>query len=229
MPDHHLVLFGATGLTGGKALTYALEHPDVASVKTIGRRATGRTHPKLTEIVHGDFGDLAPIEAQLAGTTGLVFCLGAYTGSVPDDLFRKITVDFAVEAGRAVRTASPEASYCLLSGQGADREEKARASFARYKGMAENQLLAMGFPRLHIFRAGYIYPEEPREEPNFAYTLGRALWPLFRAISPSMGIPSRQLGSAMVHAAMHGTGPHTDPTLENPDILALAKRAGLAD
>lgn len=228
MSKHRIVLFGATGLVGGEALDFALGHPDVETVTTIGRRAPGRQHHKLTEVVHSDFGDLSSIERVLEGATGLVFCLGAYTGEVPDALFRKITVDFAVEAGRALRAAAPDAAYALLSGQGADRSGTARAVFARLKGEAENALLEMGFPRLHLFRVGYIHPSKPRKDPNFAYTFARWIWPALRLVAPVMATPSRELGSAMVLATMQGTGPHTDPTLEQADILAYVRRAGLA-
>lgn len=227
MATHHLVFFGATGMVGGEALDFALSHPDVARVTTIGRRATGKQHDKLTEVVHGDFSDLSPIASSFEGATGLVFCLGAYTGGVSDELFRRITVDFALEAGRVLREVAPGASYGLLSGQGADREGTARAAFARLKGEAEKGLLDMDFPRIHIFRPGYIYPVVPREEPNFAYTLSRWLWPALRVVAPGMGIPSRELGRAMVHAAMHGTDGHADPTLENKEIQAFVARVGI--
>ena len=224
MSSQRLVVFGATGMVGGEALTIALDHPDVAGVTSVSRRPTGRTHPKLREVTHADFADLKPIEGELSGHTALLFCLGVYTGAVPDDQLRRITVDYAVEAGRAVRAASPGAAYCLLSGAGADRTEKARAAFARYKGMAENQLAAMAFPRLHVFRPGYIYPVEPRDEPNLVYRVSRALWPVLSPLFPTMGVPSRELAAAMVHAALQGTAPHTDPTLENADIRALFAR-----
>jgi uncharacterized protein YbjT (DUF2867 family) len=35
-------------------------------------------------------------------------------------------------------------------------------SFARYKGEAENALLAVGFPHVYLFRPAYIYPVEPQ-------------------------------------------------------------------
>jgi uncharacterized protein YbjT (DUF2867 family) len=224
MPSHRLVLFGATGMVGGEALSYALDHPDVSGITSVGRRPTGREHDKLTEIVHSDFADLSAIEADLVGHSALLFCLGAYTGAVPDDRFKQITVDYAVEAGRALRVASPHAAYLLLSGQGADRTGKARAAFARYKGMAENQLLELGFPRVHLFRPGYIYPTEAREEPNLMYRVSRALWPVLGPMFPNAGVASRDLARAMVHAALHGTAPHADPTLENADIRTLRAR-----
>ena len=41
-------------------------------------------------------------------------------------------------------------------------------AFARYKGEAEKALLAAGFSSAYIFRPAYIYPVEPRKEPNFS-------------------------------------------------------------
>jgi uncharacterized protein YbjT (DUF2867 family) len=226
MPQHRLLLFGATGMVGGEALSIALDHPEVGAVTSLGRRPTGRAHPKLREITPAAFDDLRPVEAALAGHTALLFCLGAYTGAVPEDELRRLTVDCAVEAGRALRAASPGAAFCLLSGQGADRSGRARAAFARFKGEAERALLAMGFPRIHVFRPGYIYPVVPRAEPNALYRLSRALWPVLGPLAPNLGVPSRDLAAAMVHAALHGTGAHEDPTLENGDIRALVGQIG---
>jgi hypothetical protein len=36
-------------------------------------------------------------------------------------------------------------------------------------------VLALGFPRTHLFRPGYIYPVTPRTEPNLSYRAFRAL------------------------------------------------------
>ncbi len=52
-----LVIVGATGMVGGYALRYALDHPAVGCVTAIGRRARGISHRKLKEILHHDLGD----------------------------------------------------------------------------------------------------------------------------------------------------------------------------
>ena len=143
------------------------------------------------------------------------------TGAVPDDLFRQITVDYTLALARALHKASPRAAFCFLSGQGADPTEKSRMAFARYKGAAENALLDIGFPRVHIFRPGYIYPVTPRKEPNLMYTISRFLYPLVRRIYPNIGISSEDLANAMVHAGLYGTGENENPILENKDIRAM--------
>jgi uncharacterized protein YbjT (DUF2867 family) len=150
-----------------------------------------------------------------------LFCLGVYTGAVPDDVFRQITVDYTLAFARVFHQASSQAAFCFLSGQGADQTEKSRMAFARYKGAAEKALLKIGFPRVHIFRPGYIYPVTPRREPNLMYTISRLLYPLLRRIYPNIGISSEDLAAAMVHAALYGTGEHQKPILENRDIRSL--------
>lgn len=221
-----ILVTGATGMIGGLVVRQALERPDVAGVTTLGRRPIGRQHPKLAEVVHEDFADFSSAGTALAGYDAAVFCLGAYTGSVPDEEFERITVDYTVAFGEAFRAASPTGALSFLSGQGADPGERSRVAFARYKGMAENALLAMGFPRLRIFRPGYIHPDEPRREPNLAYAAFRLAYPVVRRIYPNVGIGSTDLARAMLHAALEGTPGHDDPILENQDIRDLAARLG---
>jgi uncharacterized protein YbjT (DUF2867 family) len=173
-----LVIVGATGMVGGYALRHALSLPAVERVTSISRRKTGRSHPKLDEVLHQDFSDCSELVPTLAGQGAAVFCLGAYTGTVTDAEMRAITVDYTVEFARVFRRSSPDASFSFLSGSGADPTGRSRMAFARYKGEAEKALLASGFPRLYIFRPAYIYPVEPRKEPNFSYRLLRSIYPV---------------------------------------------------
>ena len=113
------------------------------------------------------------------------------------------------------------AVFCLLSGQGTDQTQTSKVAFARCKGEAENRLKDMGFPALHLFRPGTIYPVEPRKEPNWMYRLFRALYPLLHRLFPKASITSDQLGWAMVDVALHGRRDFRNPELENEDILRL--------
>lgn len=217
-----VILAGGTGMVGGLALRFCLDSDAVSTVTAVGRRSVGIPHAKLREVVHTDFSDYhAVAEAFEVQDVGL-FCIGAYTGVVPDAELRRVTVDYAVAFAETLRARSPGAALCLLSGAGADRKEKSRVPFARYKGIAENALLRMGFPRIHILRPGYIYPVTPRAEPNLMYRVSRVVYPLVRRIYPNIGIPSDDLARAMVHAGLHGTGAHESSVLENRDIRALA-------
>ena len=224
MGAKRVAVVGATGMVGGLALRTALDDPRVGRVTAVVRRSTGVTHAKLVEIVHADFLDFATVLDAFADQDVALFCVGAYTGQVPDEEFRKITVDCAAAFAKALFAKSPGATVSFLSGQGADPTEKSSMSFARYKGAAEKLLLATGFARVHIFRPGYIYPVTPRVEPNFSYRLFRGLYPALRVVYPNVGIASDALAWAMLEAALEGTGEHTEPVLENRDIRALAAR-----
>ncbi len=218
-----LVILGATGMVGGYALRDALENPDVRSVTAIGRKKLGISHPKLNEVLHRDFADCSALAETLSSQDAAAFCLGAYTGTVPDAEFRTITVDHPIEFARVLRASSPEASFSFLSGNGADPTGRSRLAFARYKGEAENALLAAGFPRMYIFRPAYIYPVEPRKEPNFSYRLMRAVYPVFRVLFPNQVIRADDLARAMVDVGLRRTGERGGFIFENRDIRAMVE------
>jgi uncharacterized protein YbjT (DUF2867 family) len=219
-----LVIVGATGMVGGYALRYALDHPSVGVVTVVGRKKLNISHPKLKEVLHGDFADCSALAQPLSGQDAAIFCLGVYTGAVPDAEFRKITVDYTVEFARVLRASSPGAAFSFLSGSGADQTERSRVAFARYKGKAEKALLAAGFPGLYIFRPAYIYPVVPRKEPNFSYRMLRAIYPAFRAMFPNQVIRADDLAKAMVDVAVRGRSERESVVFENREIRAMSKQ-----
>jgi uncharacterized protein YbjT (DUF2867 family) len=218
-----LVIVGATGMVGGYALRYALDHPAVKSATAIVRRKLDISHPKLNEVVHRDFADCSALAEALSGQDGAVFCLGAYTGAVSDAELRTVTVDYPIEFARVLHASSPVAAFSFLSGSGADPTGRSRMPFARYKGEAENALLAAGFPCLYVFRPAYIYPVEPRKEPNFSYRLLRAIYPAFRSLFPNQVIRADDLARTMVDVALRTTAERQSQVFENRDIRAIVE------
>ena len=211
-----VVIVGASGMVGGYALRYALENSAVGSVTSIGRRKLGISHTKLTEVLHRDFADCSALAGVLSGQDAAVFCLGTYTGSVSDAELRTTTVDYTIEFARVLRGSSPGAAISFLSGNGADPTGRSRIPFARYKGEAENALLAAGFPHVYLFRPAYIYPVEPRKEPNFSYRLLRGIYPVFRVLFPNQVIRADDLARAMVDAAVQRNGAARRPGFREP-------------
>src|SRR6185436_15411075 len=107
-----------------------------------------------------------------------------------------------IEFARVLRGSSPDAAFSFLSGSGADQTERSRIPFACYKGAAENALLTAGFSHVYLFRPAYIYPVEPRKEPNFSYRLLRGIYPAFRVLFPNQVIRADDLARAMVDVAV---------------------------
>jgi len=213
-----ILITGASGMVGNIVLQKCLKSLEVEQVTSIVRRASGKTHPKLKEIIHQDFNDFSPIENEFANQDVAHFCVGVYSGTVPKDVLKQVTVDFAKVFGDTVKKNSPQATLCFLSGQGADLKEKSLIPFAKFKGMAENHLMSLDLGGLFIFRPGYIYPVEKRKEPSLMYRVSRSLYPLLNKVAPAMSITSEHLGKAMFKAGMQGA---QKTILENKDIKAV--------
>jgi saccharopine dehydrogenase-like NADP-dependent oxidoreductase len=60
-----VILFGATGMVGQGVLRECLSDNDVEAVLAVGRSATGRTHPKLRELVRKDLFNFGAAGADL--------------------------------------------------------------------------------------------------------------------------------------------------------------------
>jgi uncharacterized protein YbjT (DUF2867 family) len=203
-----VIITGSSGMIGGLVLQECLQRDDVASVTTIVRKRSGMRHRKLNEVILQDFLNYAGLEPYLSDQDICFFCIGVYTGQVPADEFKKITVDYTKAFAEALKKASPNAAFCFLSGQGADPQEKSRILFAREKGIAENALLRLKFPHTYLFRPGYIYPVTPRQEPNGFYQFMRVLYKIVSPIIPGIGVPSTKLAHKMVEVGF-GLGKQT--------------------
>jgi nucleoside-diphosphate-sugar epimerase len=215
----NVIITGSNGMIGSLVLQYCLERDDVARATSITRKTLGITHPKLVEVIHQDFVDFSLIPFSLSNHDICFFCIGVYTGQVPKEEFRRITVDFTRSFATALKQNSPDVAFCFLSGQGADLSEKSKLMFARDKGVAENILINLHFKQLSIFRPGYIYPVTPRKEPNLLYSIFRRLYkPVLSKLFPKQSITSVEVAKAMVHAGF-GAGDKT--IYENEDIKRL--------
>ena len=214
-----VIIAGASGMVGQLILEHCLTDTSISEVVSLVRRSSQNSHPKLKEILVLNFKEYSDIDEVFKNIDAAFFCIGVYTGQVSNDLFKEITFDYAVAFAAAISRKSPQARLCLLSGAGADRTEKSRTFFARYKGMAENAISIMGI-EFYTFRPAYIYPVTPRKEPNAMYRLSRFLYPLIKLFGNNASIKSTELAKAMFVVGMNGA---EQEILENRDILSILK------
>jgi uncharacterized protein YbjT (DUF2867 family) len=91
-----VAIAGSTGMIGNLVQAICLDHEDITEVSSLVRKPTWTQHDKLTETVIEDFEDYSGHDEVFKDVGVGFFCIGAYTGQVPDDLFKKITLDYAV-------------------------------------------------------------------------------------------------------------------------------------
>ncbi|HVM32334.1 MAG TPA: epimerase [bacterium] len=218
----NLLLTGATGTAGSKALEAALGDKRVKKVTVLSRKALGLKHPKLKVLLMDDFSDYSKVKKDLKGQDACLWCLGISQNAVDEADYIRITYDYALAAAKALLKASPKAAFCFLSGDGAATSEKSPMLFGRIKGKTENALGRLGFKRLYHFRPGYIHPTKDQPKKLVYERIMEPLTPLLRRFIPSMIVSSADLGKAMVEAACEGAPKRV---LSNLDILALAKKA----
>lgn len=219
-----VLIFGGTGMVGSGVLMEALEHEEVTSVVTLGRRPTGRSHPKLEEIVHDDFFDYAPIRDRLGGFDACFFCLGVSAAGMTEKEYHRLTYDLTLAAAETLVGLNPRMTFCYVSASGADSGEAGRWMWARVRGKIENKLLGMPFKGAYVFRPAFIQPMKGVQSRTRLYALLYGilgpLYPVLRRVFPRYVTDSVTVGRAMVRVVGQG---HSDAILENWDINAVGR------
>jgi uncharacterized protein YbjT (DUF2867 family) len=217
-----VILFGASGMVGQGVLRECLLDADVDRVLSIGRSATGQSHPKLREIVQKDLLDFSAIETGLSGFDSCFFCLGVSSAGMTEQDYRRVTYDITLAAARTLVRLNPSMTFVYVSGAGTDSSERGRIMWARVKGQTENALLALPFKRAVIFRPGGIAPLHgiTSKTPVYRllYALTRPIWPALHSAFPQLVTTTEQIGRAMLRVARWGA---PKPILETRDINAL--------
>jgi uncharacterized protein YbjT (DUF2867 family) len=221
-----VLIFGATGMVGQGVLREALAAPDVTQVQTVGRSASGQSHPKLHEVVQPDLFDWRAIESRLQGFDACFFCLGVSSSGMTEATYSHLTYDLTLTLAEALARLNPRMTFIYVSGAGTDASERGRVMWARVKGRTENALQRLAFKAVYLFRPGVIQPLHGIRSKTPAYRwLYVIMAPLLtpaRRLFPRSVLTTESIGEAMLVAARSGA-----PTavLETGDIHALAQRA----
>jgi uncharacterized protein YbjT (DUF2867 family) len=213
------IITGATGMVGQGVLIECLKHPDVEKVLVINRKPGGMSHPKLREIVHPDFFELAPIEEQLSGYGACFFCLGVSSIGMSTEEYKHVTYDLALTMARLLVKLNPEMTFCYVTGAGTDSSEQGRVAWARVKGATENALLRL-FKRAYMFRPAFMKATPGQKNVKGYYKYFAWLYPIGRALYPAGFCTLQEVGLGMIHAASKG---YPKQILEVKDIVSLAK------
>ena len=218
----NVILFGATGMAGQGVLRECLRDEGVEAVLVVGRSATGRTHPKLRELLHKDLFDFDTAGADMKGYDACFFCLGVSSAGMSEAEYTRLTFDLTIGWARALARINPSMAFIYISGAGTG----GKAMWALVKGRTEEALLAL-FPSAYMFRLSALramHDEVSKTRwTRIGYAVLGPLLPLVRAIAPGAVITTEELGRAMIRAARQGAPKRI---LEARDLRALGAQVG---
>ncbi len=213
-----LLITGATGMAGSEVVRQAILDPGIEEIIALVRRPMEIRHPKLSAVLHSDFGNYDSLTGIFKKVDACIWCLGISQLQVSRKEYEVITYDYTVAAAKAMMDANPSIHFLFLSGNKADRSEKSRVLFARLKGKAENALLQMNLKRLTIVRPDAIWPKHKNKRAPFAYKLAFPFFPLVERFTPSKIIGSVPLARAILKLIKE---PGKQDTYENTELREL--------
>lgn len=213
------IITGATGMVGEGVLLECLHHPDVEKVLVINRKPGGIKHPKLEEIIHKDFFNLAPIKSQLTGYNACYFCLGISSVGISQEEYKRTTYDLTINVGELLASLNPDMTFCYVTGAGTDSSEKGRLAWARVKGATENALMRL-FKRPYMFRPGFMKATPGQKNLKSYYRYFAWLYPIGRVLWPSAFCTLKEVGLAMINVTLKG---YPKQIIDVKDIVKLAK------
>ncbi len=216
-----VILTGATGMVGEGVLHECALHPDVEEILVLTRKPSGYNHPKVKEIIHGDFFDLSSIEEQLKNYNACFFCLGVSSIGMKEDEYTRMTYTLTMHVATTLSKQNKDMTFCYISGASTDSTEKGRSMWARVKGKTENDLLKLPFKSVYLFRPGYMHPTKGLKNTLKSYKYITWMYPILRKLFPSTASTLKELGLAMINSARIG---YEKSVLEVKDIVALAKK-----
>jgi uncharacterized protein YbjT (DUF2867 family) len=192
LTPQHVLLAGATGLTGEHLLDRLLNEPTITRVLAPSRRPLAK-HPHLENPV----GDPAVFLPQLNGRVDIAYCCLGTTikqaGS--EQAFRAVDLDMVVAFAKRAREMGAR-HLIVISALGADR--RSSIFYNRVKGEMEYALRAQDWPQLTICRPSLLLGE--RTEPRLGE---KVAGPLSRLIPGKYhGIEACQLARAMWRLAL---------------------------
>ncbi|KAI9145136.1 hypothetical protein BKA69DRAFT_663644 [Paraphysoderma sedebokerense] len=196
------LILGATGAVGKYVLNEALSSPAYKQVTIIGRREIdydGEHKEKLVQKTV-NFEKLGEQKDQFKGDFDTVFCCLGTTrkdaGSA--EAFHKIDHDYVINSANIIHEQSKKdgtsnVHFIYCSSQGANASSM--FLYPKTKGLVENDLNAVGFKKLSIFRPGLLERDNPRLVESIALPFAKFLSP------KGATVPCSKVAKAMMKCA----------------------------
>lgn len=221
----NVVIAGASGVVGARALHHLLASDNVTRVVAVGRRLLTLQHEKLVSRMV-DLGSKAAITSAIPDANAVAICCLGTTlkraGS--QEAFRAVDYGAVVAFAEAARVKEAQ-RFVVVSSLGAN--PRAGNFYLRTKGESEEALARLGYPQLTVLRPSFIDDEGARDEDR---PLERLALPIARCVFSIVGRTSRYapvsadvIGKAIVRLAFDNTTERVR-IVESAALHALGER-----
>lgn len=197
------IIIGGTGLTGGYLLAELTANPIYSKISVLVRKASQQNNPKIEELVV-DFNKLNDFKNKIIGDD--VYCTIGTTikkaGS--QEAFAKVDLEYPLSIAKIAKENGAK-HFLLMSSLGANASSG--NFYLKTKGTLENNLHALNFDSLSIFRPSILLG--PRNEFRLGEKIGIFFMRLFSflllgGLKKYRPIHVKQVAHAMVKAGQDG-------------------------
>ena len=178
------LLFGSSGLVGGHLLNQLIKDTNYSKIKLFVRSDPEISDLKV-EIIKTDFNNLENHKEDIKGDD-CFFCIGTTKKNSPNkDEYKKVELDIPREIAKIAKSNLVN-SFIFVSALYAN--PKSSGDYVRFKGLVEEELKELNFPKLGIMRPSFLIGN--RKEKRTSETIGIFV---FNLISPLLLGPLKKM------------------------------------
>jgi len=178
------LLFGSSGLVGGHLLNQLIKDINYSKIKLFVRSVPEISDPKV-EIIETDFSNLQNHKEDIKGDDCFV-CIGTTKKNAPDkDEYKRVELDIPKEIAKIAKSNLVN-SFIFVSALYAN--PKSSGEYIRFKGLVEQELKELNFPKLGIMRPSFLIGN--RKEKRVSETIGIFV---FKLLSPLLLGPLKKM------------------------------------
>ena len=178
------LLFGSSGLVGGHLLNQLIKDDNYNKIKIFVRSEPEINHSKV-EIIKIDFNNLQNHKEDVKGDD-CFFCIGTTKQNSSDkDEYRRVELDIPKEIAKIAKSNLVN-SFIFVSALYAN--PKSSGDYVRFKGLVEEELKELNFPKLGIMRPSFLMGD--RKEKRVGEKIGIFV---FKLLSPLLLGPLKKM------------------------------------
>jgi len=178
------LVFGSSGLIGAHLLKQLIEDNNYNKIKIFVRSEPEINDPKV-EIIQTDFYNLENHKEDIMGDD-CFFCIGTTKQNSPDKHeYQRVELEIPKEVAQITKSNLVN-SFIFVSSLYAN--SKSSGDYVRFKGMVEEELKRLNFPKLVIMRPSFLMGD--RKEKRVSEKIGILV---FKLLSPLLLGPLKKM------------------------------------